>query len=79
MVSYDDLRIANSKLIELEYTKQINKKLYKLLSNDSIIIKSYKEDNNNIKQAITKYKHQRTIAFSVTACAIIGLIISFIK
>jgi len=42
IVSYDALRIANAKMIELEYEKEINKNLKEIIYNDSIIISEYK-------------------------------------
>ena len=37
LVSYDDLRSANAKMIELKYTKEANSKLKDIIRNDSII------------------------------------------
>lgn len=78
-VSYNDLRIVNSKLIELDYTKQINNKLYQIIHNDSIAINNYKSVNNNLNKSMTKYKRQRNVAFIVSLCTIIGMIVSFVK
>lgn len=78
-VSYNDLRIVNSKLIELDYTKRINNKLYNIIHNDSIIINNYKSVNNNFNKTIIKYKRQRNVAFVTSLCAIVGIIFSFIK
>ena len=78
-VSYNDLRIVNSKLVELDYTKQINNKLYQIVHNDSIVIDNYKSVNNNLNKVVTKYKHQRNITFITTLCAIVGMIVSFVK
>lgn len=79
LVSYDDLRIANSKLVELDYTKQINNKLYQIVHNDSIIISNYKSVNDNLNKTMTKYKRQRNITFVTTLCAIVGMVVSFVK
>ena len=76
-ISYNDLRIVNSKLIELDYTKQI--KLYNIIRNDSIIINNYKNVNDNFNKTIGKYKRQRNVAFVVSLCAIVGIIFSFVK
>ena len=38
LVSFDDLRAANAKMIELEYEKRINKELNNIISNDSVAI-----------------------------------------
>lgn len=78
-ISYDDLRIVNSKLVELDYTKQINNKLYQVIHNDSIVINNYKSVNDNLNKTMTKYKCQRNITFITTLCAIVGMIVSFVK
>lgn len=78
-VSYNDLRTVNSKLIELNYTKQVNNKLYQIVHNDSIIINNYKTVNANLSKTMVKYKRQRNITFITTLCAIVGMVISFIK
>ena len=78
-ISYNDLRIVNSKLIELDYTKQINNKLYNIIRNDSIIINNYKNVNDNFNKTIGKYKRQRNVTFVVSLCAIVGIIFSFVK
>ena len=41
LIAYSDLRIANSKMIQLEYEKEINKKLRTIVANDSIVIRNY--------------------------------------
>lgn len=78
-VSYNDLRIVNSKLIELDYTKRINNKLYNIIHNDSIIINNYKSVNDNFNKTISKYKRQRNVAFITSLCAIVGMIFSFVR
>lgn len=78
-ISYNDLRIVNSKLIELDYTKQINNKLYNIIHNDSIIINNYKNVNNNFNKSINKYKRQRNITFITALCSIVGMIVSLVK
>ena len=78
-VSYNDLRIVNSKLIELDYTKRINNKLYNIIHNDSIIINNYKSVNDNFNKTISKYKRQRNVAFITSLCVIVGMIFSFVK
>ncbi len=62
LVSYDDLRLANSKLIELDYEKKINKTLRSVIVNDSIIIKHYKNSNDLLNKSYKKAIHQRNIA-----------------
>ena len=62
LVSYNDLRLANSKLIELAYEKKINKTLRSVIVNDSIIIKHYKNSNILLNKSYKKVIRQRNIA-----------------
>lgn len=62
LVSYNDLRLANSKLIELDYEKKINTTLRSIIVNDSIIIQHYKSSNTLINKSYKKAIHQRNIA-----------------
>lgn len=78
-ISYADLRIVNSKLIELEYIKQKNIKLNDIIYNDSIIIDKYKVMNNSLIKSNNKLKTKTKIGFITSVLAIIGLGISLIK
>ena len=62
LVSYDDLRLANSKLIELDYEKKINATLRSIIVNDSIIIQHYKTNNALLNKSYKKVIRQRNIA-----------------
>lgn len=62
MIAYDDLRIVNSKLVELDYEKQINANLRQVIANDSIIINDYNAINTRLNQDCKKYIRQRNIA-----------------
>ena len=62
LVSYNDLRLANSKLIELDYEKKINTTLRSIIVNDSIIIQHYKNSNALINKSYKKAIRQRNIA-----------------
>lgn len=78
LISYGDIRIVNSKLIELKYEKEINDSLRVIINNDDKIIKEY---NNNIKSLNTKIKKvttQRNIIGIGGIVSILALII-FIK
>lgn len=82
LISYNDLRKVNGKLIELEYEKEINANLKNIISNDSIaidglsskIIKMEKEHKEEVKQI----KKQRNILGFSGLGAIILLIISIL-
>ena len=78
LISYDDIRIVNSKLIQLKYEKEINDSLKVIINNDDKIIKEY---NNNLKllnDKIKKVTTQRNIISIGGIVSILALII-FIK
>lgn len=61
LISYDDIRVVNAKLIQLKYEKEINDSLRVIIKNDDKIIKEY---NNNVKSLntnINKTIKQRNI------------------
>ena len=78
LISYNNIRIVNSKLIELKYEKEINDSLKVIINNDDKIIKEY---NNNIKllnNKLNKITIQRNITGLGGIISILSLII-FIK
>lgn len=79
LIAYDDLRTVNSKLIELEYQKEINKKLNDIVDNDSKIISSYETLNKNLSKDCSKYIRQRNICIGVAAVTTIVSIILIAK
>ena len=86
LIAYSDLKIVNSKLIELEFQKEINLKLQDIIKLDSIVIDTLLFSNNNFyKQNIkintkaNKYKKQRDIAVGVSIVGIITTIVALIK
>lgn len=80
LISYDDLRLANSKLIELEYEKQINNNLRSVIYNDSIVIRDYKILNERINEDCKKAIRQRNIAISgATVLFITTILTLFMK
>ena len=61
LISYNDIRVVNAKLIQLKYEKEINDSLRVIINNDDKLIKEY---NNNIKTLnanINKVIKQRNI------------------
>lgn len=76
LVSYDDLRLANSKLIELEYEKQINNNLRSVIYNDSIVIRDYQILNERINKDYKKVIRQRNIAISGAAVIFVTTILT---
>lgn len=78
LVSYNDLRLANSKLIELNYEKKINNKLRSIITNDSIIIEDYKVLNERINKDCKKAISQRNIMFGSATILFITTIITLL-
>lgn len=76
LISYDDLRLANSKLIELEYEKQINNNLRSVIYNDSIIIRDYQILNERINKDCKKVIRQRNIAIGGAAVIFVTTILT---
>lgn len=79
LIAYDDLRLANSKLIEAEIKdKQI--KLYKqIISNDSLVIDNYKKLTTNLNKDCKKYNHQRNVYASIALITILTSIVLIVK
>ena len=78
LISYDDLRLVNSKLIELDYEKQINKNLRNVIHNDSIIIRDYQVLNERINKDCKKAVRQRNIAIGGGAFLFLTTIITLL-
>ena len=85
-ISYTDLKIVNSKLIELKYEKETNSILRTIIRNDSLIIDTLIFDNTRLTNKVQtlnktnkKYKKQRNVGFSVGIIGIITTILILIK
>ena len=78
LISYDDLRLANSKLIELEYEKQINNNFRSIISNDSIVIRNYQTLNERVNKDCKKAIRQRNIVFGGAAVLFLTTIITLL-
>ena len=78
-VAIDDLRKANTKLIELSYEKDINKNLRQIIVNDSVLAEQARQRYILLDRSCKKVTKQRNIACYSAADAIILLILSLIK
>ena len=78
-ISYNDLRIVNSKLIQLDYEKQINANLRTIIKNDSIVIKDYKLLNDRISKNCKKVVRQRNITIGAGVLFFISSILLLVK
>lgn len=79
LISYNDLRIVNSKLIQLDYEQQINANLRTIIKNDSIIIKDYQVLNDRISKNRKKVVRQRNIAIGAGVLFFISSILLLVK
>ena len=85
-ISYTDLKIVNSKLIELKYEKETNNILRTIIRNDSLIIDTLTVDNlrltsevQTLNKSNKKYKKQRNVGFGIGIAGIITTILILIK
>ena len=85
-ISYTDLKIVNSKLIELKYEKETNSILRTIIRNDSLIIDTLSFDNTKLTNKVQilnksnkKYKKQRNIGFGIGIVGIVTTILMLIK
>ena len=62
LISFDDLRKANAKMVELKYQKEINDSLRSIIKNDDAIMREYSRNVDALKKQITQAKRQRNIA-----------------
>lgn len=76
------LKIANAKMVELEYEKEINSELRNIIENDSILINDLSSNLDaceiNANNKVNKIKRQRNILGITSGSLIILLIISIL-
>lgn len=79
LIAYDDLRLVNSKLIELDYEKQINLKLRNIIRNDSIIRNNLNNNIFEVQKKNTKLKRQRNVFGIIGLVTIVSTVVFIIK
>lgn len=79
LIAYDDLRIVNSKLIELDYEKQINAKLRNIIKNDSIIRHNLNTNIFKVQDKNVKLTRQRNAFAIVSLLTIVSTVVFIIK
>lgn len=73
LITFDDLRKANAKMVELKYEKEINDSLRSIIKNDDAIMREYRSNINALKKQITQAKKQRNLAVRGGLLATISL------
>jgi len=62
LISFDDLRKANAKMVELKYEKEINDSLRSIIKNDDVIMREYSRNVDALKKQVKQVKRQRNLA-----------------
>ena len=78
LISFNDLRKANAKMVELKYEKEINDSLRSIIINDDKIIREYNNSVNGLKKQILQAKRERNFAIGGGVIATLSLVISLI-
>lgn len=78
-VSINDLRKANTKLIQLDYEKAINNNLRQIIVNDSVLAEQARQRYILLDRSYKKIKKQRNIGVGAAIGSILLFIISIIK
>lgn len=78
-VAINDLRKANTKLIELSYEKDINKNLRQIVRNDSVLAEQARQRYILLDRSCKKIKKQRNVACYSAGVAVLLLILSLLK
>lgn len=77
-VPISTIKIANSKMVELKYQKEINANLRQVVANDSIIIAGLKNNVLYEQNKAKEYKKQRNIAGGAGIGALLVAILALI-
>jgi hypothetical protein len=75
LISFDDLRKANAKMVELKYQKEINDSLRSIIKNDDAIMREYNRNVDALKKQIKQVKKQRNIAVGGGLFATLSLVV----
>ena len=77
------IKIANSKMVELKYEKEINRDLRSIIANDSLVIYGLSTElDNTLRESeirIKKIKKERNIAVGVSAGVAALLLLLLLK
>ena len=75
LISFDDLRKANAKIVELKYQKEINDSLRSIIKNDDAIMREYSRNVNALKKQIKQVERQRNLAIGGGVLATLSMAI----
>ena len=75
LISFDDLRKANAKMVELKYEKEINDSLRSIIKNDDIIMREYSCNIDALEKQIIQVKKQRNLVIGGGVLATLSMAI----
>ena len=75
LISFDDLRKANAKMVELKYEKEINDSLRSIIKDDDIIMREYSRNVDALKKQVKQVKRQRNLAIGGGVLATLSMAI----
>ena len=78
LISFDDLRKANAKMVELKYQKEINDSLRSIIKNDDVIMREYSRNVDALKKQIKQVKKERNLIAGGGLLATLSLAIALI-
>ena len=78
LVPISTIKVANSKMIELKYEKEINTGLREIITNDSVIINTLEQNVKAVETKATKYKKERNVAIGGVGVSLLLLFLSLL-
>ena len=78
LISFDDLRKANAKMVELKYQKEINDSLRSIIKNDDVIMREYSRNVDALKKQIKQVKKERNLIAGGGLLATLSLVVMLI-
>ena len=78
LISFDDLRKANAKMVELKYQKEINDSLRSIIKNDDAIMREYSRNVDALKKQIKQENRKYKIAVGGGLLATLSLVVMLI-
>lgn len=77
-VSINDIRKANTKMVELKYEKEINDSLRSIIVNDEEIMREYKRNINALQKQIKQENRKYKVAVWGGVFATLSLVVAII-
>ena len=79
LISYDDIRVVNGKLVELEYEKDVNNKLRKVIQNDKRMMATTDSIANLLVYRNRKLKKDKKVLGGALVVTLVAFIVALFK